>query len=74
MFGHWERSKSPVSVKSYTFSFLITLHCVSEALYLIIAKSKQTGQSKQIAELNKNSKFSFQTSLLWALSALEVTK
>ena len=37
-------------------------------------KSKQTGRSKQTAELNKNSKFSFQTSLLWSLSALEASK
>ena len=36
--------------------------------------SKQSAESKQTAELIKMSKFSFQTSLLWALSALEVFK
>ena len=36
--------------------------------------SKQSAESKQTAELIKYSKFSFQTYLLWALSALEVSK
>ena len=36
--------------------------------------SKQSAESKQTAEPIKNSKFSFQTSLLWALSASEVSK
>ena len=69
------RSKQTAELlKSFEFSFQTTLHCVSEALSVIIAKSKQTAECKQTAELIKNSKFSFQTSLLWALSALEVSK
>ena len=44
------------------------------AIFQNISKSKQTAESKQRSELIKNSKFSFQTSLLWALSPLEVSK
>ena len=58
------RSKQTAELlKSFEFSFQTTLHCVSEALSVIIAKSKQTAECKQTADFIKNPKFSYLTTL-----------
>ena len=45
-----------------------------EAPQELIVKSKQTAESKQTADNLRNSKFSFQTSLLWAFLVLEASE
>ena len=45
-----------------------------EALRGLFDSRQQTAESQQTADLIKNSKFSFSTSLLWAVSASEASK
>ena len=51
-------------IKKSNFSCPTTLQCISEAISQSIDKSKQTSESKQIADLIKYPKFSYQTTSL----------